>query len=139
MARLEVYDPPMCCSTGVCGPAVDPVLPRVSADLDWLKRQGVAVERYNLAQQPAAFVSNAVVTGALREYGNECLPLVLVDGQVAVRGRYPERAELAQLAGLGGAVREAPAGSSGACCSAVSPSPVGTIGGTSGGSPPSCC
>ena len=39
MAKLTVYDPPMCCSTGVCGPAVDPVLPRVTADLDWLKRQ----------------------------------------------------------------------------------------------------
>ena len=42
MTKLAVYDPPMCCSTGVCGPAVDPVLPRVAADLDWLKRQGVA-------------------------------------------------------------------------------------------------
>ena len=58
MTKLAVYDPPMCCSTGVCGPAVDPVLPRVAADLDWLKRQGVQVERYNLAQQPQAFASN---------------------------------------------------------------------------------
>jgi arsenite methyltransferase len=139
MAKLGVYDPPMCCSTGVCGPAVDLVLPRVAADLDWLKRQGITVERYNLAQQPAAFVSNAAVTGALREYGNECLPLVMVDEQVAVRGRYPERAELARLAGLDDAAREAPAASPGACCSAASPPPVVTIGGTSGGPPPSCC
>ena len=52
MTKLAVYDPPMCCSTGVCGPAVDPVLPRVTADLDWLKRQGVEVER--LQPGPAA-------------------------------------------------------------------------------------
>ena len=97
MTKLAVYDPPMCCSTGVCGPAVDPVLPRVSADLDWLKRQGVQVERYNLAQQPQAFASNPTVTAALREHGNDCLPLVLVDGEVASRGTYPDRAELARL------------------------------------------
>ena len=58
MPKLALYDPPMCCSTGVCGPVVDPVLPRVTADLDWLKRQGIQVERYNLAQQPQAFASN---------------------------------------------------------------------------------
>ena len=92
MTKLALYDPPMCCSTGVCGPAVDPVLPRVSADLDWLKRQGVQVERYNLAQQPQAFAANPTVTAALREHGNDCLPLVLVDGEVASRGTYPDRA-----------------------------------------------
>lgn len=100
MSKLVVYDPPMCCSTGVCGPVVDPALPRVAADLDWLKRQGVHVERYNLAQQAGAFASNAVVREALREYGNGGLPLLLVDGQVAVHGRYPSREELARLAGL---------------------------------------
>ena len=99
MTKLALYDPPMCCSTGVCGPAVDPVLPRVTADLDWLKRQGVEVERYNLAQQPQAFASNPTVTAALREHGNDCLPLVLVDGEVASRGTYPDRAELARLVG----------------------------------------
>jgi len=39
--KIEVYDPPMCCSTGVCGPAIDPVLPRFAADLEWLKGRGV--------------------------------------------------------------------------------------------------
>ena len=64
------------------------------------KRQGVKVEQHNLAQQPAAFASNPLVTGALREHGNDCLPLVLVNGQVASRGSYPERSELARLVGL---------------------------------------
>ena len=75
-------------------------MPRFAADLDWLKRQGVEVARYNLAQQPQAFVSNPTVTAALREHGNGCLPLVLVDGEVASRGTYPVRAELAGLAKL---------------------------------------
>jgi len=131
MAKLSVFDPPMCCSTGVCGPSVDPVLPRFAADLDWLKRQGIDVERYNLAQQPAAFAVNPVVTGALREFGNDGLPLVLVDGQVASRGRYPERAELARFVGLvGTAVSEgaSKAASGSCCCSSAEPVAV-AIGG----------
>jgi hypothetical protein len=43
----------MCCSTGVCGPGVDPQLARFAADVAWLQGQGVTVERFNLAQQPA--------------------------------------------------------------------------------------
>lgn len=117
MTTLVVFDPPMCCSTGVCGPVVDPVLPRVAADLDWLKRQGVAVERYNLAQQPQAFATNEVVTAALREHGNECLPLVVVNGQVVLRGRYPDRAELARLAGVDATAEPAAAPASSCGCS----------------------
>lgn len=46
--KLEVYDPPMCCPSGVCGPFVDPALMQFTADIEWLQRQGIAVERYNL-------------------------------------------------------------------------------------------
>ena len=70
MTDIQVFDPPMCCSTGVCGPAVDPVLPRFSADLDWLRSQGVGVERYSLSQQPGAFAENDVVQHALSSEGN---------------------------------------------------------------------
>ncbi len=135
MTKIAVYDPPMCCSTGVCGPAVDPVLPRMSADLDWLKRQGVEVERYNLAQQPQAFASTPVVTAALREYGNDCLPLVLVDGAIVSRGTYPDRAELARLGGLDVAILgEEPKPASSSCCTPG----VVTIGGASPNSNPCC-
>ena len=129
MMKLAVYDPPMCCSTGVCGPVVDPVLPRIAADLDWLKRQGIAVERYNLAQQPQAFASNPVVTAALREYGNDCLPLVLVNGEVASRGSYPTRTELSRLVGLEATPQgETPKQAASSCCS--TPDVVGIGGGS---------
>jgi hypothetical protein len=108
----------MCCSTGVCGPAVDPVLPRVAADLDWLKRQGVEVERYNLAQQAQAFASNPRVAAELRAHGNDCLPLVMVDGEVASRGVYPSRDELARIARLqaAGEAKQSPQESRQCCC-----------------------
>lgn len=95
MSKLQVYDPAMCCSTGVCGPSVDPVLPRFSADLEWLKSKGIDVERYNLAQDLAAFAANATVKHALNTQGTKCLPMVLVDGRVVSQGEYPTREQLA--------------------------------------------
>ncbi len=100
MRTLHVYDPAMCCSTGVCGPEPDPVLPRFAADFHWLANQGVQVERYNLAQQPQAFAASELVKEALAQYGVECLPLVVVNNAIMSRGRYPERHELARFVGL---------------------------------------
>lgn len=98
--KIEIYDPPMCCSTGVCGPSVDPELVRFAADLDWLARQGVEVQRYSLSQQPAAFAKNPLVKEALEKDGNDCLPLTVVDSTVVLKSRYPTREMLAAYAGL---------------------------------------
>ncbi len=100
MKKLQVFDPPMCCSTGVCGPNPDPVLPRFAADLHWLVNQGVSLERYNLAQEPQAFAANETVRAALEKYGNDCLPLILVNDALLSRGSYPVRKELARFVGL---------------------------------------
>ncbi len=95
MTRLDIYDPAMCCSTGICGPEVNPKLVQFAADLDWLKAQGVIIQRHNLAQNPAAFVENELVRAALTERGEAALPLMLLNGKVAATGRYPKRSELA--------------------------------------------
>jgi AhpD family alkylhydroperoxidase len=102
MKRLDVYDPAMCCSTGICGPQVDPVLVRFTADVKWLQDQGVEVRRFNLSQNPAAFVENELVKQALTEKGEAALPLLLVDGQVLASGKYPDRAQLADALGVNG-------------------------------------
>jgi len=98
MPKLQVFDPAMCCSSGVCGPSVDPALPRFAADLEWLKSKGLEVERYNLAQEVAAFTSNLVVKQTLNSKGSKCLPLVLLDGTIVSEATYPTREELAKLA-----------------------------------------
>src|SRR5450759_3373972 len=107
-AAVEVFDPSMCCATGICGPSVDPVLPRFAADLDWLKEHGIQVTRHNLAQEPAAFAATAAVQAALTERGTDCLPLILVEGRIVSHGTYPTRAELGSWTGLDGkpAVRD---------------------------------
>jgi hypothetical protein len=98
--RLEVFDPPLCCPTGVCGPSVDPDLVRFNSDLDWLSGQGVGIERFNLAQQPQAFAANPQVADLLGKTGVAALPLVLCEGEVLTTGSYPSREALATAAGL---------------------------------------
>jgi hypothetical protein len=100
MKKIQVFDPALCCSTGVCGVDVDPALVSFAADVDWAKQNGAQIERFNLAQQPMAFAENLSVKGFLERSGQEALPLVLVDGQVALAGRYPNRGELARWAGV---------------------------------------
>ena len=100
MSKLQVFDPAMCCSTGVCGPGVDPALPKFAADLEWLRSKGVDVERYNLAQEVGAFTSNPIVKATLNSQGTKCLPLILVDGAIVTEGEYPTRTVLAGFAGV---------------------------------------
>lgn len=97
---VAVYDPPMCCSTGLCGPEVDPALVRFAADLKFLQEQGVEVRRFGLAQNPAAFVERDLVRDALTKTGEAALPMVLVGDTLAASGRYPTREELAVLLGI---------------------------------------
>ncbi|WP_298208528.1 arsenite efflux transporter metallochaperone ArsD [Ferrimicrobium sp.] len=94
VAIVEVFDPAMCCSTGVCGPSVDPALSTFAADLTWLGGQGVAVVRHNLSQEPGSFVENPVIQELLAREGEGALPAVVVGGELLSFGRYPTRDEL---------------------------------------------
>lgn len=98
MPKIQVYDPALCCSTGICGIEVDQEKVTFAANIDWLKNQGGQIERFNLAQQPLAFAENPVVKSFLERSGAEALPLTLVDGEIALAGRYPQRQELVRWA-----------------------------------------
>ena len=114
MTKIKVYDGAMCCSTGVCGVDVDQRLVNFAADVEWAKQQGVTIERFNLGQQPLQFANNTTVKGFLQRSGEASLPLILVDGEVALAGRYPSRAELTRWAGLAAAPTTNKA--EGSCC-----------------------
>lgn len=116
MKSLKVFDKPMCCSTGVCGPQVDPVLPRFAADLDWLKSQGHHVERFNLAQQPMAFIENKLVHQLLGSEGTDCLPLIMIGDEIVSRKEYPTRETLIAWLGEGSSKPSLPMAKTGGCC-----------------------
>jgi hypothetical protein len=102
--KLEIYDPAMCCSTGVCGPSVDPELVRIQEALRQIQKQApeVQVLRFGLTSDPQAFVANAAVTELLKSEGPECLPLSFVDGEMISKGQYPENEQLQAIFKRGG-------------------------------------
>lgn len=92
--NIQLFEPAMCCSTGVCGPDVDDELVQISSDVNWLKGQGVEVNRYNLSQEPEAFKNNPEILEKLQTEGIGVLPIIVVDGNILMQKRYPSRDEL---------------------------------------------
>lgn len=100
MKKIEIFDPAMCCPTGVCGPSVDPELIRISAAVQNLKNKGIDIVRYNLGSEPDVFVANETISKLLMEKGPDVLPVIVVDGEVVKEAGYPTNAELASLTGM---------------------------------------
>lgn len=122
MTTIRVFEPALCCSTGVCGPETDPALIAFTADLAHLKGLGVDIERHNLANDPMAFATAEPVKAFLETAGSAGLPLTLVDGVTVAVGSYPGRDELLRLSGQTaskpeGALDLGLTASAGGCCS----------------------
>lgn len=99
MKTIEIFDPAMCCPTGLCGVNINPELMRIAVVIDALRKQGITVTRHNLRDEPAIFVNNKVVNGCLQENGANALPLTLVDGEIAVSGTYPTTKQMSEWTG----------------------------------------
>ena len=94
MKIIEIYEPPLCCPTGVCGPAPDPDLAALQETILKLKKAGFSAERIALNQQPKRFMSNPIVKDIIMSEGKESLPITLVEGKLVIKGRYPKYEEL---------------------------------------------
>lgn len=97
MKKMQIFEPAMCCSTGLCGVGVDPELLRISTVLNTLKNNGVHVGRFNLTNAPQEFVTNKTVNDFVREKGVDGLPVIVVDGEITITGRYPSNEEFIKL------------------------------------------
>jgi hypothetical protein len=102
MKKMIIFDPAMCCSTGVCGPSVDPELLRVSTLINNLKSKGILVERHNLTNNPQIFVDNKKINEMLNEGGIDVLPVTMVDGVVVKTKAYPTNEEFCKLLDITG-------------------------------------
>ncbi|MBM7604294.1 hypothetical protein JOC75_002267 [Metabacillus crassostreae] len=98
--KVEIFDPAMCCSTGVCGPSVDPELTRVASAVYSLGKKGFNIKRYNLTSEPDAFTNNSEITKILTEKGPDALPVVLVNDEIKKSGTYPTNKELSEWFGV---------------------------------------
>lgn len=100
MKKIEIFDPAMCCSTGVCGPSIDPELMRVATVINTLKEKGIVIKRHGLSTEPQDFISNNVISDILQKEGSNVLPVTLVDGEVAKTKEYPTNDELSNWLGI---------------------------------------
>ncbi|KRG13981.1 arsenic resistance operon repressor [Virgibacillus soli] len=96
MKKVEIFDPAMCCSTGVCGPSMDPELTRVASVIYSLEKKGFYIIRYQLTNDPDKFAGNSEVNAVLHEKGPDALPVILVNDRVIKVGRYPTNEEFAE-------------------------------------------
>lgn len=97
MKKMSIYEPSMCCSTGLCGVGVDPELLRISTVLNNLKKNDIIVERYNLTNSPQKFITNKEINQLLSKEGVDVLPVTVVDGRIVITKRYPGNEEIAAL------------------------------------------
>jgi hypothetical protein len=100
MKKIEIFDPALCCPTGLCGPSINPDLMRIAAAVEALKRQGIDIERHNLKDVPQRFVDNTIVNVYLQEKGADALPVTLVDGRLEVAAKYPTNQQLTEWTGV---------------------------------------
>ena len=97
MKIMQIFEPAMCCSTGLCGVGVDQELLRISTVLNAMGKNGVNVERFNLSSAPQEFVTNKVVNTLIMEKGVDELPVTILDGEIVITGRYPQNEEFVKL------------------------------------------
>jgi hypothetical protein len=93
-ADVEFFDPPMCCPSGLCGPALDQTLLDVNEMIMSFQRENLRVERYQMTSNPNAFLGNAEVMILVREKQMDALPIVVVRGKVVKVGVYPSADEI---------------------------------------------
>jgi len=100
MKKVEIFDPAMCCSTGICGPSIDPELMRMATVVNSLKEKGIIIKRHGLSNEPQDFISNKVINDILQKEGADVLPVTLVNGEVAKTKEYPTNDELTKWLGV---------------------------------------
>lgn len=104
MKKMTIYEPAMCCSTGLCGVGVDPELLRISTVLNTLKKNGIDIDRFNLSNAPTEFVKNKAINDLITTKGADVLPATVLDGEIIITGRYPTNEELTNLLNVSGSI-----------------------------------
>lgn len=100
MKKMKIFEPAMCCPTGLCGVGVDPELIRISTEINNLSKMGIIVDRYNLSSSPQAFINNKEVNEFINKNGVDRLPVIVVDEKIVIEGRYPSNEEISNLLGI---------------------------------------
>jgi hypothetical protein len=93
-ADIEIFDPPLCCPTGLCGPSLDQTLLDVSEMIQRFQSEGYSIKRYQMTSHPQAFISNPEVMRLVREKQMDALPITMVHGKVIKIAGYATQGEI---------------------------------------------
>lgn len=97
MKEMSIYEPAMCCETGLCGVGIDSELLRISTTLSNLKKKGINIKRFNLSNFPQEFIKNEEINKLIMSDGVESLPATVVEGKIIKTKTYPTNAEIAKF------------------------------------------
>ena len=100
-ADIEIFDPPLCCPTGLCGPVLDTTLVDLSEAINSLQADGRTVVRHMMTADPQAFMRNRDVYQLIRERQLTVLPITVVRGRILKTDAYPSLDELQSALGAG--------------------------------------
>lgn len=92
MTEIEIFEPALCCATGVCGPEPDETLVRFGETVRRAESElagRVVLSRTLLNQQPMRFTQVPAVLEIVKSKGVGALPVVVLNGDVVLEGGYP--------------------------------------------------
>jgi hypothetical protein len=94
--KLEFYEKPMCCPSGICGPSVDETLVRLQENIKTLqeKYSDLQVERYQPQTHGLIFMVAKDVAQFVKEEKMKALPITKVNGVIIKKGDYPTLEEI---------------------------------------------
>ena len=99
IVKIKIFDPPLCCPTGICGPTVDQTLNDVNEMIAFLQKEGIQVERYQMTSHPHSFLNNTEVMKLVQEKQMAALPITVIYNQVIKTGSYPTIEEINKVLG----------------------------------------
>jgi len=96
MSKIQIFEPAMCCQSGVCGPNVNPQLLRITTVVNNLKNEGIIVDRFNLSSNPQNFVNNVTIKEILQKEGVKALPITMLNDEIIKKSEYLTNEEFAK-------------------------------------------
>jgi hypothetical protein len=96
MKELVIFEGPMCCSTGICGPNPDKELIDINETLKKLAEEykSLKITRASMSFNPQLFLQTAEIKDLVKANGPAILPITMLNGKIVKKEKYPKYAEL---------------------------------------------
>ncbi|SHK12788.1 Arsenical resistance operon trans-acting repressor ArsD [Geosporobacter subterraneus DSM 17957] len=87
---INIYEPPMCCSSGVCGPSPDTKLMDLQNTIKRIQKEfpEVQINRYSMNFNPKDFMQNPAVFAKVKAEKTEALPIITINGDIIKEKDY---------------------------------------------------